>query len=43
MENPCVIFFLEAVFKRRLTATETEIKEVMLAQLKTNLVVHGGG
>ena len=35
--------FLEAAFKRRSTATEPEIKQLMSAQLKTHLAVHGGG
>ena len=35
--------FLEATFKRRSTATEPEIKQLMSAQLKTHLAVHGGG
>ena len=30
-------------FKRQSTATEPEIKQVMSAQLKTLLTVHGGG
>ena len=41
MDIPSVLFsFLEAAFKRRSTATEPEI---MSAQLKTHLPVHGHG
>ena len=44
MDIPSVLFsFSEAALKRRPTATEAEIKQVMLAQLKTNLVLQGGG
>ena len=44
MDIPSVLFsFLEAAFKRRLRATETEIKEVMSAQLKTHLAVRSSG
>ena len=38
-----LFYFLEAALKRRLTATEPEIKKLMSAQLKTHLAVHGGG
>ena len=44
MDIPSVLFsLLEAAFKRRSTATEPEIKQLMSAQLKTHLAVHGGG
>ena len=44
MDIPSVLFsFSEAAFKRGSTATEAEIKQVMSAQLKTHLAVHGGG
>ena len=43
MDIPSVLFsFLEAAFERRSTATEPEIKQLMPAQLKTHLAVHGG-
>ena len=43
MDFPSVLFsFSEAALKRRSTVTEIEIKQVMSAQLKTHLVVHGG-
>ena len=35
--------FLEAALKRRPRATEAETKQLMSAQLKTHLTVHGGG
>ena len=38
-----LFYFSEVALKRRLTATEAEIKPVMSAQLKTHLAVHGGG
>ena len=37
-----IFSFLEAALKRRSTATEVEITQVMLTQLKTNLAVHSG-
>ena len=44
MDIPSVLFSSsEAALKRRSTATEAEIKQVMSAQLKTNLVLQGGG
>ena len=44
MDIPSVLFsFLGAALKRRPRATETEIKEVMLAQRKTCLASHGSG
>ena len=44
MVIPSVLFsFLEAALRCPLTATEAEIKQVMSAQLKTHLAVHGGG
>ena len=44
IDIPSVLFsFLEAALKRRLRATETEIKKVMSAQLKTRLAVRGSG
>ena len=44
MDIPSVLFsFSGATLKRRSTATEAEIKQVMSAQLKTYLAVHGGG
>ena len=44
MDIPSVLCsFSEAVLKRRSTATEAEIKQVISAQLKTQLAVHGGG
>ena len=43
MDIPSVLFsFSEAALKRRSTATEAEIMQVMPAQLKTHLAVHGG-
>ena len=38
-----LFYFSEVALQRRLTATEAEIKQVMSAQLKTHLAVHGGG
>ena len=35
--------FLEAALKRRPRATEAETKQLMSAQLKTHLALHGGG
>ena len=35
--------FLETAFKRRSTATVPEIKQLMSAQLKMHLLVHGSG
>ena len=35
--------FLEAALKSRPKAIEAEIKQLMFLQLKTHLVVHGGG
>ena len=43
MDIPSVFSFSEASLKRRSTSTEAEIKQVMSAQLKTYLAVHGGG
>ena len=44
MDIPSVLFsFLEAGFERRSTLTEREIKQLMSAQRKTHLAVHGGG
>ena len=44
MDIPSVLFsFLGAALKRRPRATETEIKEVMLAQRKTCLASLGSG
>ena len=43
MDIYSVLFsFLEAALKRRSTVTEIEIKLVILAWVKTHLVVHGG-
>ena len=43
MHIPSVLFsFLEAMLKRRLRVIEAEIKEIMSAQLKTHVTVHGG-
>ena len=43
MDIPSVLFsFSEAALKRRSTSTEAEIKQVMSAQFKTYLAVHGG-
>ena len=38
-----LFYFSEVALKRRLTTNEAEIKQVMSAQLKTHLAVHGGG
>ena len=44
MGIPSVLFsFPEAALKRRSTPIEAEIKQVMPAQIKTHLAVHGGG
>ena len=43
MDIYSVLFsFSEAALKRRSTVTETEIKLVILAWVRTHLVVHGG-
>ena len=43
MHIPSVLFsFLEAALKRRLRVIEAEIKQIMSAQLKTHVAVHGG-
>ena len=43
MDIYSVLFsFLETALKRRSTVTEIEIKLVILAWVKTHLVVHGG-
>ena len=43
MHIPSVLFsFLEAILKRRLRVIEAEIKQIMSAQLKTHVTVHGG-
>ena len=44
MDIPSVLlFFSEAALKRRSTATEAKIKQIMSTQLKTHLAVHGCG
>ena len=44
MDIPSVLFsFLEAALKRRPRVTETEIKQVMYARLKTHVAVRGSG
>ena len=44
MEIASVLFsFLESAFKRQSTAPVPEIMELMSAQLKTHLPVHGSG